>query len=537
MNPISSFFPFKIRLATPHPGRAPSIKVATKVAVKAAAPVLTKGAGGGTAPLAVEITSAEVNTVLVYSTHSTASVDPSCAVYESGNMSNMGLTATAGAKPTNVAAVTLAVLGEATVKAMACPTDANYLDPSNVLVAKVDVTSPTATGGVGAPAEVSVTLALGGISVADMNLHATQEKVRRAVAQSLQRDGGRNQKTENVFIRGVRAATGLQAARRRLLVHDVMGNKGVGNGDGADVDEDTDEEVSTRHVLGTADETVRGMFRRRQLLADGVYVDLVLSVEPTAALAAATGLTTITSSTSLKDFLALESIRVSVAVAVPPAIVYSPDDTKNCTLGVSAPSECSLSPSRVHGGCPAPPPGDSGTCTVEVKNGTSGSASVASAAEGRCGRWTNYTVTATAGAYGSCAYAAAKASTSGTRATAAVGSLVAAVWEACEAVWCLSPPSPPPPNAPPPPEPPWYEQAALMGGVFGSLGGIAVICGVVYGVRLRQRRLDRQGMMLDKYALDTVDPTVLRELGVEEGNAQAQADAEEIFIIDPGMRL
>ena len=76
-------------------------------------------------------------------------------------MEGTGLSHTANDKPSNIAAVSLVELGTSTLKAVACPTDQDYLDPSDLFTATITVVSPTAAGGVGAPAEVSATLALG----------------------------------------------------------------------------------------------------------------------------------------------------------------------------------------------------------------------------------------------------------------------------------------------------------------------------------------------------------------------------------------
>lgn len=364
------------------PGRAPSVIVGARVAVKAAAPTLTQGAEGGTAPLPLEITSAEATSVIVYSTGGVATsvaTQPTCELMYAGAaaLANAGLAASTDQTPTNVASVTLGSLGETTVRAVTCPTDPDQLDPSDVLVANVSAVSPTEAGGAGVPAEVSTTLALGGLSVLDMSVASTQEKVRRAVAQSLRRDGSRDQKKEAIFIRGVRAASGLEApkrrarlssrrrrSRRRLLLaeddeeryaDEYEEEEGEGEGgeevedgkkkksraiDGAEDVEDDEIEEETKAAEGADDaedekdakETSSSIQRRHLLSVDGVYVDIVLSVELSAVAAALTGLTAITSSSSLKDFLALEAITVSVALLTPPVVAYSALDTANCTL-------------------------------------------------------------------------------------------------------------------------------------------------------------------------------------------------------------
>jgi|AntAceMinimDraft_5_1070358.scaffolds.fasta_scaffold25084_1 hypothetical protein len=164
--------------------------VGVPVAVRAVPPTITKGAGGGVAPLDVEITAAGADSVLVFSTGATASAEPSCERYTNNTLADTGLTASAGQSPPNVVSVSLAALGATTVKAVACPGDPNQLDPSDVLLAQVQVALPAVVGvGAVVPANVSATLALGGVSAAEMSMASTQGKLRRALARSLQRDG------------------------------------------------------------------------------------------------------------------------------------------------------------------------------------------------------------------------------------------------------------------------------------------------------------------------------------------------------------
>jgi hypothetical protein len=89
----------------------------------------------------------------------------------------------------------------------------------------------------------------------------------------------------------------------------------------------------------------------------------------------------------------------------------------------------------------------------------------------------------------------AEASADGTAAAAAAGAVLAASWEACDVAHCTAPPAPPlppPPPSPPSPDPPWHERPALMGGVFGSIGGALLISGAAYAAQERRRTLDRQ---------------------------------------------
>mmetsp|Transcript_21265 Transcript_21265/g.52514 ORF Transcript_21265/g.52514 Transcript_21265/m.52514 type:complete len:297 (-) Transcript_21265:384-1274(-) len=254
-----------------------------------------------------------------------------------------------------------------------------------------------------------------------------------------------------------------------------------------------------------------------------------------AATTAAAGLAAIVASTSFRNFLDLESLSASVAVLTPPAVAYSPQDVRNCTVVASAPGACSLTAREVYGGCPE----SSGACTVQQQGGQS---SGAAAALGACVRWTNHTVSITGGAFGSCAYAAAQAGTDGesiTAAAAPVGSVVVAAWEPCAAVACFTPPPPPAPplpREPPIPKSPWYEQPDLVGAIFGSIAGLILIGTGALVVVMRRRAADRRGMMLDQYALNTVDPTAPQDLDVY-GNKQDAEGEEVLFMVNPGMRL
>ena len=72
------------------------------------------------------------------------------------------------------------------------------------------------------------------------------------------------------------------------------------------------------------------------------------------------------------------------------------------------------------------------------------------------------------------------------------------------------------------------------------MGGVMLIAGGVYAVRARRAWLDKQGMMLDRYALETVDPAVLQELGVQsvaQVRGAEEMREEELFFSDPGARL
>ena len=101
---------------------------------------------------------------------------------------------------------------------MTCPGDADDdartnddgLDPSASSSSILRVRSPTNAGGANAPAEVSASLALsgGGIGVDEARSVNAQERIRRAVAWSLRRDGGSYGKAvvaEDVFIRSIRS--------------------------------------------------------------------------------------------------------------------------------------------------------------------------------------------------------------------------------------------------------------------------------------------------------------------------------------------
>jgi len=104
--------------------------------------------------------------------------------------------------------------------------------------------------------------------------------------------------------RGVRAATGIEAVRRHSRSSRRRGLSEEPNQRVAGtVDESVDGTVDIT-VAGTR--TVDGTVRGRRLLAvEGVYVDLILSVPPTAATTAAAGLAAIVASTSFRNFLDL----------------------------------------------------------------------------------------------------------------------------------------------------------------------------------------------------------------------------------------
>ena len=180
---------------------------------------------------------------------------------------------------------TLATLGSVRVTALDCPDDRTELDPGVVFQHVVRVMSPTESGGAMAPAEVSgkclfifvrairmtscffsasLVLSGGGVGVDEARSLTAQERIRRAVAWSLRRDGGTYGKTaraESVFLRSIRTVS--ESPRRRVLLNS--------NG------------------------------------ADKIRLDVVLSVDDaTEAGAAATALGTVVSSNSLKNSLALE---------------------------------------------------------------------------------------------------------------------------------------------------------------------------------------------------------------------------------------
>ena len=110
----------------------------------------------------------------------------------------------------------------------------------------------------------SLVLSGGGVGVDEARSLTAQERIRRAVAWSLRRDGGTYGKTaraESVFLRSIRTVS--ESPRRRVLLNS--------NG------------------------------------ADKIRLDVVLSVDDaTEAGAAATALGTVVSSNSLKNSLALE---------------------------------------------------------------------------------------------------------------------------------------------------------------------------------------------------------------------------------------
>ena len=157
----------------------------------------------------------------------------------------------------------------------------------------------------------SLVLSGGGVGVDEARSLTAQERIRRAVAWSLRRDGGTYGKTaraESVFLRSIRTVT--ESPRRRVL----------SNSNGA---------------------------------ADKIRLDVVLSVDDaTEAGAAATALGTVVSSNSLKNSLALEGIVVAVAGSVP-VVRYSRADSANCSLALGAVSDCATNDDKAGRGCPS----------------------------------------------------------------------------------------------------------------------------------------------------------------------------------------
>jgi len=157
----------------------------------------------------------------------------------------------------------------------------------------------------------SLVLSGGGVGVDEARSLTAQERIRRAVAWSLRRDGGTYGKTaraESVFLRSIRTVS--ESSRRRVL----------SNSNGA---------------------------------ADKIRLDVVLSVDDaTAAGAAATALGTVVSSNSLKNSLALEGIVVAVAGSVP-VVRYSRADSANCSLALGAVSTCATNDEDEGRGCPS----------------------------------------------------------------------------------------------------------------------------------------------------------------------------------------
>jgi len=72
--------------------------------------------------------------------------------------------------------------------------------------------------------------------------------------------------------------------------------------------------------------------------------------------------------------------------------------------------------------------------------------------------------------------------------------------------------APPPPASPPAADPAWYADPPVAGGVFGSVGAVVLAVGAALCVRWRRAATDRRGMMLDQYALDTLEESQLKDL-------------------------
>ena len=278
----------------------------------------------------------------------------------------------------------------------------------------------------------------GGVGVDEARSLTAQERIRRAVAWSLRRDGGTYGKTaraESVFLRSIRTVS--ESPRRRTL----------SNSNGA---------------------------------ADKIRLDVVLSVDDaTEAGAAATALGTVVSSNSLKNSLALEGIVVAVAGSVP-VVRYSRADSANCSLALGAVSTCATNDDKAGRGCPSAEDlgedqdgSSSAACVLINGTGTSlfhpffhaasndsgvwarlnvtlnaygrgetdgGSESYDDANDGlgmnglgtvgapdadACRRWRNVSVVVPTGRFGTCDVDAA--------ATATANAVLAAVWEPCPA--------------------------------------------------------------------------------------------------------
>ena len=244
-----------------------------------------------TAPALISLTSATGHgTTLLVSTRDVDDPDVAprltCddAALGDQTLSSRGITA-ARYDAATLVTHTLATLGSVRVTALDCPDDRTELDPGVLFQHEIRVMSPTESGGAMAPAEVSgkclfifvrairmtscffsasLVLSGGGVGVDEARSLTAQERIRRAVAWSLRRDGGTYGKTaraESVFLRSIRTVS--ESPRRRVLLNS--------NG------------------------------------ADKIRLDVVLSVDDaTEAGAAATALGTVVSSNSLKNSLALE---------------------------------------------------------------------------------------------------------------------------------------------------------------------------------------------------------------------------------------
>ena len=282
----------------------------------------------------------------------------------------------------------------------------------------------------------SLVLSGGGVGVDEARSLTAQERIRRAVAWSLRRDGGTYGKTarsESVFLRSIRTVS--ESSRRRVLSNSNGG--------------------------------------------DEIRLDVVLSVDDaTEAGAAATALGTVVSSNSLKNSLALEGIVVAVAGSVP-VVRYSRADSANCSLALGAVSACATNDEAAGRGCPSAEDlgedqdgSSSAACVLingtgtsffhaffhatsndssvwarlnvtlnaygrgetdgsesrdDAKNGLgmNGLGTVAAPDADACRRWRNVSVVVPTGRFGTCDVDAA--------ATATRNAVLAAVWEPCPA--------------------------------------------------------------------------------------------------------
>ena len=257
---------------------------------------------------------------------------PDCdSRFDDARLASKGITRLAPASPRSSspssfarASIPLATLGTVRVVAVTCPGDADdatnaTLDPSESSSVIVRVLSPTAAGGANAPAEVSASLALSGGNIDHDEVRSVnaQERIRRAVAWSLRRDGGSYGKAvvaEDVFVRSIRSR---RRRRRALLSPDPNPNAGVS-------------------------------------------LDVVLSVrDATEADAAADALESIVASNSLKNSLALEQIVARVNLGSSVTVRYSEVDAANCSLVLGEVGRCARGDAEGGGGregrgCPSP---------------------------------------------------------------------------------------------------------------------------------------------------------------------------------------
>ena len=452
--------------------------------------------------------------------------------------------------------IPLATLGTVRVVAVTCPGDdsdsgdgsdpGDGLDPSGLNAAIVRVESPTSAGGANAPAEVSASLALsgGGIGVDEARSVNAQERIRRAVAWSLRRDGGsygEESVAEDVFLRSIRSI------------------RSTGGGDG-------------------------GRRRRALLLAGSasdveyISLDVVLSVrDALEADAAADALESIVASNSLKNSLALEQIVVSVNLGSSPAVRYSEADAANCSLVLGEVGRCETSEDAEGGGgeggrgCPSlsgdldvGPPASPAPCVTingtdtaffrdananandtflnetflaalwsglnrtlnralyDAKTTTSNGTDVGVSESGSfgefdfpkaspavaagCRRWRNVSVAVPTGRFGACVVDVPS--------TRARGAVIAAAWEPCpvlevEALPIDSNPADRRAYCPAPDGPGgdgWFDPRVAVAFAV-AIGGVVLVAAPVVWVRRRRREMDARGMAVDWDAMEAESMT------------------------------